>query len=132
LTRELLLDTHIWLWSLLEPDRLTDPVRTALSEAKNRTWLSPISTWEFLLLVLKGRIAINVTPEQWLERAWRAAPMWQAPVTHEIAIASRRIKLPHKDPADRFLAATAAVLDLTFVTADRRLWEAPGVEIFAN
>ena len=44
-----------------------------------------------------------------------------APVGVEIAIASRRLDLPHDDPADRFLAATAQVLDLTLVTADERL-----------
>jgi PIN domain nuclease of toxin-antitoxin system len=39
---------------------------------------------------------------------------------HEVAIQSRRVDLPHRDPADRLLAATAIVYDLTLVTADDR------------
>jgi len=49
------------------------------------------------------------------------APFQEAPLTHEIAAASRRLNLPQRDPADRFLAATALVLDLVLVTADASL-----------
>jgi PIN domain nuclease of toxin-antitoxin system len=55
----------------------------------------------------------------WLTKA--TAPFQQAPLTHEIVAAARRLPLPHRDPADRFLAATAKVLDLTLVTADANL-----------
>lgn len=47
---KLLLDTHILLWSLLEPDRLHPRVAWELERAGNQLWLSPISTWEILIL----------------------------------------------------------------------------------
>jgi hypothetical protein len=50
--------------------------------------------------------------------ALKAVPVREAPLTHEVARWSRRIELPHEDPADRFLAASARVYDLTLVTAD--------------
>jgi PIN domain nuclease of toxin-antitoxin system len=45
----------------------------------------------------------------------------EAPLTHEIAVAARRLPWSHNDPADRFLAATAQLLRLTLVTADTAL-----------
>ena len=49
-----------------------------------------------------------------------------------VAIESRRITLPHQDPADRFLTATAAIYDLTLVTADARIIAAECVPILAT
>lgn len=118
---KLLLDTHVWLWSLLEPEKLSRPVARALRSEKNELWLSPISTWEALLLAEHGRIVLEPSADEWLSDVFRRAPMREAPITHAIARESRRITLPHNDPADRFLAATARLLDLTLVTADERL-----------
>lgn len=47
---KLLLDTHIWLWSLLEPSRLCRRVAAALVSRSHEKWLSPISIWETLML----------------------------------------------------------------------------------
>jgi PIN domain nuclease of toxin-antitoxin system len=46
---KLLLDTHIWLWSLLEPRRLSGRVAKALADSRNELWFSPVSTWEILI-----------------------------------------------------------------------------------
>ena len=77
-----------------------------------------MSTWEVLTLNHKGRIRINEDLATWLARATAATR--EAPLTHEIALVARQLPL-HQDPADRILAATAGVLDLTLVTADERL-----------
>ena len=129
---KLLLDTHIWLWALLEPDRLAPAVRAALQSAENEIWLSPISVWEAHVLVERGRLVVNAPAAEWVERMVQAVPRREAPITHEVAIASRRIKLPHEDPADRFLAATAQVLGLTLVTADQRLLDSKEYAVLAN
>jgi PIN domain nuclease of toxin-antitoxin system len=77
-----------------------------------------MSTWEALTLNHKGRIRIHEDLANWLARA--TAGTREAPFTHEIALVARRLSM-HQDPADRILAATAEVLDLTLVTADERL-----------
>lgn len=118
---KLLLDTHIWLWSLLDPSRLSPRVDRALRDPSNELWLSPISVWEALLLEKRSRIELDGPPEAWIEDALSAAPMREAPITWDIARRSVGLELPQRDPADRFLAATAVALDLTLVTADRRL-----------
>jgi PIN domain nuclease of toxin-antitoxin system len=60
----------------------------------------------------------------------RAFP-WQS-FNHEVAIRSRTLSLPHQDPADRFLAASAVVYDLTLVTADERLMESDEYAVLRN
>lgn len=117
----LLLDTHIWLWSLLAPSRLTPAVAARLESADTELWLSPITTWEALVLIAKGRVAVDGDPVEWVNEAVSVLPFREAVLTHEVALESRRLKLPHQDPADRFLAASARVYGLTLVTADRRL-----------
>ncbi len=128
----LLLDTHIWLWSLLEPGRLATKVAGALRSPQNELWLSPMSVWEFLILVERGRVALDMDVDTWLTEAARHAPMTEAPVTTEIARASRVVDVEHKDPVDRFLVATATVLDLTLVTGDQRLTASKGVSVLPN
>jgi PIN domain nuclease of toxin-antitoxin system len=129
---KLLLDTHIWLWSLLEPARLGERVVRELEEPSNELWLSPITTWEALLLVEKGRIVLSVEPAAWIRTALRTLPFREAPLTHEVAIQSRRMGLPHRDPADALLAATAVVFELTLVTADERLLDSTRYSVMPN
>jgi len=128
----LLLDTHIWIWSLLEPGRLAKKVAGALRSPQNELWLSPMSVWEFLILVERGRVALDMDVDTWVNEAARHAPMIEAPVTTEIARASRVVDVEHKDPVDRFLLATATVLDLTLVTGDQRLTASKGVSVLPN
>lgn len=128
----LLLDTHIWLWSLLEPERLTGPVPGSLEDPDAELWLSPISVWETLVLAGKGRLRLDPSPTEWIDKQLGATPMLDAPLTRQVAIQSRHVDLVHDDPADRFLAATAAVYDLVLVTADRRLMDCPSMQVLAN
>lgn len=129
---KLLLDTHIWLWSLLDPEKLSRTVREAILEPASELWLSPISLWEVILLCERGRLDLDLPVDKWIEEALRNAPMTEVPLTHRIVRQVRRIQLPHRDPADRFLAATAKALDLTLVTADERLIDCAGIRVLAN
>lgn len=121
-----LLDTHVFLWSLLEPQRLSEKVALELEDPDNEIWLSSITSWEVIILAEKGRIQLDTTPVAWMESVLAALPFKQAPLTHEVALKSRTISLPHQDQADLFLAASAWVYGLTLVTADSNLLSAAG------
>ena len=129
---KLLLDTHIWIWSLVDPKQLTKPVERAIRSIKNELWLSPISIWETLLLIEAKRLRVKGDARAWVDRALSEAPLREAPLTHAIALESRRVGLSHADPADRFLAATASVQDLVLVTADERLAAGKGYRTIVN
>ena len=127
---KLLLDTHIWLWSLVEPGRLSSRVRHELKNPANELWLSPISTWEAFLLHAKGRIRLHGNLREWATTA--TSHMREAPLTHEVVVAAQQLPFEHRDPADRFLAATAEVFSLTLVTADVRLLGLGTIGTLAN
>jgi PIN domain nuclease of toxin-antitoxin system len=129
---KLLLDTHIWLWNSLSPDRLSHRVDRAINDPRNEIWISPISTWEIVLLHEKGRLKLADGPESWAQKAMSLAPLREAPVTHEIALATRSVALPHRDPADRLLVATALIHGLTLVTADRNVGRSKQVPVLLN
>lgn len=116
---KLLLDTHVWLWSLRDPGRLGPRVRRELTNRANELWLSPVSVWEALLLHNKKRIRLEDDLVAWVRDA--TAPFLEACLTHEIVLAAHHLPFAQPDPADRYIAATAQVLGLTLVTADRRL-----------
>ena len=127
---KLLLDTHIWLWFKGDRKRLGRRVSAGTCRMRsNELWLSPISTWEALALQEKGRIELPGTITEWVTKATEGFN--EAFLTHEIALASRNCHL-HEDPADRMIAATAIVLDLTLVTADERLLELKNIKTLAN
>lgn len=128
----LLLDTHIFLWGLLDPTHLSKRVARELQDPANDLWISPITTWEVMVLAEKGRIVLDPDPTTWIRKVYRTIPFKEAPLNHEVAIQSRSVNLPHQDPADRFLIATARVHDLTLVTADERLLHLKQVSILPN
>ncbi|MGB8321658.1 MAG: type II toxin-antitoxin system VapC family toxin [Candidatus Acidiferrum sp.] len=126
---KLLLDTHIWLWLLDNSRKLNRQVLRRLQDQQNELWLSPISTWEVLTLHHKGRIQLQGDLSEWVVKAITGTN--EAPITQEIAFAARQLPL-HQDPADRLIAATAMVLNLTLVTADERLWVLGNIKTLAN
>ena len=129
---KLLLDTHIWLWSLLDPRRLSPKVVATLTADDTERWLSPLSIWEALLLIEQKRLEVDRPGEAWILEALERAPIVEAPLNREVVIASRRLKTRHRDPVDRFLVATAQVFELTLVTADATLLALKGVELLPN
>ncbi len=127
-----LLDTHIWLWMLREPHKLSSLVHQTLHEPSNERYLSPISIWEVTVLLEKGRIAMHEDFAVWFARTSEDVELIEAALNWEIAHDMRYILPNHKDPADRFLAATAVAYDLTLVTADQKLIGIPGLKVLAN
>jgi len=129
---KLLLDTHIWIWSQLEPWRITSEVTKELGDPRNELWLSPVSIWELVLLVEKKRIEINADMGEWVQQSVRELDLQEAPINSAVAHELRFTLLGYRDPGDRFLVATAKIYGLTLVTADLRLQQLPDLQLLAN
>ena len=129
---KLLLDTHIWLWSTLEPQRLSRRVGKAMADPANELWLSPVNVGELIVLLRQGRLTLPNDVAAWVDNTMQDLQLNEAPLTVEVALAISSIDLPHGDPADHFLAATAKVFDLTLVTADEHLMHLPGIHVLSN
>src|ERR1700722_20643733 len=109
---KLLLDTHIWIWALERPEKLTRPVRRQLENPKNERYLSPISIWEAHHLERRKRLRMRKGFSEWLDQVFLQVPLLEAPFNFAVAIEASRIELPQADLGDLFLAATASVVGL--------------------
>ena len=122
----LLLDTHIWLWHIGDDPRLPVSLSNEIDTTPDDVWLSPTSIWEIGLLLERGRLDLGFPLGDWFDRAIARLPVRSADLTWEVAIVVNELGMNTRDPADRFLAATAIVYDLTLLTTDRHM-VAPGL-----
>ncbi len=122
----LLLDTHVWFWTLQAPEKLGKRCRAELETTANTLSVATISTVELGQLQTTERIAFKGTVEAWVRRGIEALALQTVELSHPIAVLA--YALPgtfHKDPADRILVATAIHHGLTLVTADERILAFP-------
>lgn len=128
----LLLDTHIWIWNYTAPEKLTSEVARELTSLDNERYLSPVSIWEVAILLEKRRVNLNQDFGEWCKKSIQDLSLFEAPLNWEVAHELRFTLLGHRDPADRFLVATAKVYDLTLVTADEQLLKTPELKVLPN
>lgn len=123
-----LLDTHVWVWTQEQPERIGPRTKRLLLGATHHTVVSPISTLEISRLVAAGDIRLSVPLTDWILQSMADLAAETVSVSHEVAIEA--YALPgafHRDPADRVLVATARRDGLTVVTADDRILSYPHV-----
>ena len=129
----LLVDTHVLIRWLLEPDKLTRPQNRVLRIAENRSAtisVSAITVWELALLAVSGRIKTKGPLDAWLTDLVLKPLIEVLPITPEIAAAGAQLGSGfHNDPADRIIVATARWHGLKLLTSDQRIRDWGGVGV---
>jgi PIN domain nuclease of toxin-antitoxin system len=123
---KLLLDTHAFLWFLLDDERLSIPARTAIEQTKI-LYLSPASHWEIAIKIALGKYALPESFAQFMKRELAENDMTILPI--EIMHTEQLITLPfhHRDPFDRLIISQALAENLPIVSIDSK-FDAYGVE----
>ena len=129
---KLLIDTHIWIWLVNKPQHIGARTRRLLADLRQEVFLSPVSIWEVILIARNGRLGRSRDPYDWLARALAEPMLLDAPMSREVALEMGRFELPHNDPADRWLIATARVNRCKLVTADEKIIDSGAVETIPN
>ena len=80
----------------------------------------------------RKKIDLLPSPVIWAEQALAKSNFLEVPVTNAIALETGRLVWSHRDPADRMIVATARVMGLTLVTADKPIIAAKIVDVLAN
>ena len=114
---KLLLDSHIVLWALGEPARLTVAQREALLDTTNEVFVSAVTAWELAIKQSLGKLTLPGPAETWLLSAVTSAGFAWCPVTPEDAVKVRALPWHHRDPFDRLLVAQAGS-ELVLVSQD--------------
>lgn len=117
MTVRLLLDTHVLLWSLAEPERLSPPALQALAARGARVVVSVVNFWEIAIKQSRGRLAAPAD----LGDIIRGFGHEILPIRETHAWKVRDLPHHHRDPFDRMLVAQAMVEGLTLITQDRQL-----------
>ena len=112
----LLTDTHVLLWAVAAPERLSDAARDALSTAGHEVAIGTVSLWEIAIKVSRGRLDLAADWPAVIERGRKhLGARW---LTVEPAHCGRVAALPwcHRDPFDRMLIAQALCENLTLIS----------------
>ena len=113
----LLLDTHVLLWSLTDPQRLSQRAREAVEDPHSEVFVSPISGWEIALKRALGKLQAPET----LEASIKKQGFTPLPLTFHHAEQAGTLPPHHGDPFDRMLVAQAQIEELIVVTSDRHI-----------
>jgi PIN domain nuclease of toxin-antitoxin system len=124
-----LLDTHVFLWSAVEPERLSRTVRQLLKRIDVTLYLSVASVWEMSLKQHKGKL--NNASDIVVDGQMKALSILPLPISleHIRALSELPSTKGHKDPFDRLIAAQAMVENLLLITADPAFAGYPQVKI---
>ena len=117
--RALLLDTCALVWLTTDAPQLSSSARSAI-DAADMVYVSAISAWELSLKASHGALELPAPPGEWFSRALDQHHLSLVDLTVDILVASNALPRHHRDPADRFIIATAHHLNATVVTADHR------------
>jgi PIN domain nuclease of toxin-antitoxin system len=120
----LLVDTHVLLWMLAEPERLGTH-RAVVEDDRTEVLVSAASSWEIAIKHAIGRLPLPEPPERFLPGRLRALDATAVPVEHNHALATASLPPVHRDPFDRLLVAQARALGVPILTADRVLTRYP-------
>ena len=118
----ILLDTHVLLWMVSDPGKLSNKASEAISTASDSSGLavSAITLWELAWLATNQRIKIAGTVSSFVEKATLRTAI--RPITAEIAVLATQFPDSYpRDPADRLIGATALSEGMALVTKDARV-----------
>jgi len=127
----IVLDTHVWVWFVSNPEHLSRKAQKAVDAAirNNEVYISCISTWEVALLVAKKRLKLTMDITDWIGKSERLPFFKFVPVDNSVTV--RSVNLPqllHQDPADRIIIATAITIGAPVITKDEKLLGYPHVK----
>ena len=123
-----LVDTHVWIWSLADPNRLSPECRSLLSSSRNVIYLSAASAWELAIKAALGKIELPEPVETYVPTRMARQGITALPITHTHALTVSTLPPHHRDPFDRLLIAQAIVERLPILTADAA-FDRYGVEV---
>lgn len=123
-TDNIVLDTHILIWSLLTPEQLSDDVKDLITAAQNANtlYVAAITLWEIAMLIHKKRINVFERSSDFLNTIANTDGLNIIPLNASIAAES--VMLPGNfasDPADCLIIASTREIAGNLITRDQKI-----------
>lgn len=116
-----LLDTHAFLWWIMDDARLSASARKILTGGENEIFLSAASGWEIAIKSALGRLTLPGGASGFVLEQLSENAILQLPVTLSHALHVAALPRIHRDPFDRLLVAQCKIENFSIITADRHI-----------
>ena len=117
----ILLDTHVFVWALADPGRISDAAWPALRDPAQPLFLSVASAWELAIKSARGKIALPGGVRAFVGEGCRRAGVTLLGIDLAHTAEVGRLPHHHRDPFDRMLVAQARIEDLALLSYDGAL-----------
>ena len=117
--REILLDTHVLLWTQFDSAQLSPRLKDLLNSKVVRWHISQVSILEVQIKHDLGKIALPAAPSEWFPEVVRRSGFAFHPLFNEAIYMLGKLPDHHRDPFDRLLISTALVRGWEIATVDR-------------
>ncbi len=125
----IVLDTHIWIWWVVNNPRLTEKYRDWIEEYQSEgLGVSIISCWEVAKLVEINKLALSISVDEWLAAALAYPGVQLLELTIPIIVESSKLTGFHRDPSDQIIVATARIYGCPLLTCDAKILAYPDVQ----
>jgi PIN domain nuclease of toxin-antitoxin system len=118
---KVVLDTHIFLWSISEAHRLSSRVAEVIEDPANELLVSIASMWEIAIKVGIGKFVMPVPLAPYLQRQLVRHGLGVLPIQFSHLARLEQLPHHHRDPFDRLLVAQCIEEDAALITVDSRL-----------
>jgi PIN domain nuclease of toxin-antitoxin system len=118
-----LLDTHIAIWAILEPEKLSSDAALRITSPEHNVYISIVSLWEIAIKRSTGQRGNSgaIPPVELAAAEFASTGFELLPISLNQLAPVETMPFHHRDPFDRLMVAQAAAEGMTFLTADRKL-----------
>lgn len=117
----ILLDTHIFLWMISAPEKLSRTVKDILESKENEIFLSAVSGWEIAIKYQIGKLRLAENPDIYIPRQVVENSLEVLPIQMNHAINVSNLPDIHNDPFDRLLISQSQIENLPLITNDEKI-----------
>ncbi len=125
ISMRLLIDTHVFLWWILDDASLSPRARRLIEDAGNEIFFSAASAWEIVIKTKSGKLALPGRPDLFVSEQLSINGFTPIAISVSHALSLDALPNLHRDPFDRILVAQSMVEKMSIVTADSLIKQYP-------
>jgi PIN domain nuclease of toxin-antitoxin system len=115
---KILVDSHVIIWAVDEPSKLSPLATSLLEDVQNDLLLSAASLWELSIKVGLSKLQLSLSYREWMELVIEHLMLTLLPISLHHAEIQSHLPLHHRDPFDRMLISQAIAENIPVVSSD--------------